>query len=373
MMSQEDLLRRIAWALQENIREVIVRKIQRFNTIVVCGTTPASLKVIETVTLLGKRVSYFTSFHTESAAMQPNGIQNISFEDLANLDKEETLICVAEAESSRIITALIERRFKEYIDFTFLQWPAMFDHMLIVKHRSDISEMFEMLCDAESRATFLSVLEYRITGDPMRLRIAGYPQYFHPVVRPRENDLIIDGGAFTGDTALDFSRYLNLVCKIYSFEPGKQSYQALLDTIQNKGLKDIVTAVKAGLWSQTGRITFDDSSGAASRIVPQGTNLIEVLDLDSFMHRLEARPTLIKLDVEGAELEALKGAKDIVARYLPRLQVCVYHQPTHLWEIPPLIKKLSGKYRIFLGHHWLENENNWNYCETVAYAIADST
>jgi FkbM family methyltransferase len=290
---------------------------------------------------------------------------------LAALRKEETLICIAEPENVRIINALANMQIGQYLDFTFLQYPALFNPALIEKNMSEISAAWELLCDEESKETFLSVLEYRITGDPMRLRIAKWPQYFHPIVKPRKNDVIIDGGAFIGDTALEFANCLDRACTIFSFEPGPESHQALQDTIKINELENVVMPVKAGLWDETGQLVFDDSLGAGARINGRGDSLIEVVDLNSFIQRVGIKPTLIKLDVEGAETRVLKGAEDFITRHLPRLQVCVYHLPGDLWEIPLFLNRLSGKYRIFLGHHWLGQAENWNFCETVAYAIAE--
>ena len=73
--------------------------------------------------------------------------------------------------------------------------------------------------------------------------------------------------------------------------------------------------------------------------------------------------TMIKMDIEGYELKALMGAKQIIKEQKPKLAICAYHTFSHLWEIPLLIKSLNPDYKIYLRHH-----TNLD-CETVCYAI----
>ncbi len=75
------------------------------------------------------------------------------------------------------------------------------------------------------------------------------------------------------------------------------------------------------------------------------------------------RVTFIKLDVEGAELEALKGARDTIIREHPKLAICVYHKKEDIWEIPEYILSLSKEYRLYIRHY------HWNPSETVLYAV----
>ena len=54
------------------------------------------------------------------------------------------------------------------------------------------------------------------------------------------------------------------------------------------------------------------------------------------------------MDIEGAEYEALIGAKSIISRSKPNLAICVYHAVNHIWDIPILLKKLNPEYKLFL-------------------------
>ena len=70
------------------------------------------------------------------------------------------------------------------------------------------------------------------------------------------------------------------------------------------------------------------------------------------------------MDIEGEELNALKGAKEIICKYKPKLAICVYHKPEDLYEIPKYIMDFGLDYKYYLRHHMREG-----YTETVFYAI----
>ena len=73
--------------------------------------------------------------------------------------------------------------------------------------------------------------------------------------------------------------------------------------------------------------------------------------------------TFIKMDIEGAELEALRGAESIIRKQRPKLAICVYHKPEDIWTIPMYILSLQNDYRLFLRHY------SFGDTETVLYAI----
>ena len=83
--------------------------------------------------------------------------------------------------------------------------------------------------------------------------------------------------------------------------------------------------------------------------------------LDSLLG--DARPTFMKFDIEGAEVDALTGARQTIERQAPILAVCVYHQQDHLWRIPLLLREWRDDYALFLRPH---NEEGW---DLVCYAV----
>jgi hypothetical protein len=89
--------------------------------------------------------------------------------------------------------------------------------------------------------------------------------------------------------------------------------------------------------------------------------VVDLVCLDEALSGVE--PTYIKMDIEGAELDALTGARGIIERYTPVLAICSYHLQNHLWKVPLLIRSFSDKYEFLLRPHFLEG---W---DLVTYAI----
>lgn len=79
---------------------------------------------------------------------------------------------------------------------------------------------------------------------------------------------------------------------------------------------------------------------------------------------IEELVTLIKMDIEGAEQEALLGAKRIISEYQPKLAICIYHRIEDLWEIPLLIKELNPEYHLYIRNY----EDRLD--EIVCYAVS---
>jgi hypothetical protein len=119
--------------------------------------------------------------------------------------------------------------------------------------------------------------------------------------------------------------------------------------------------INAGLWSTPTRLAFSGRGNTDSKINKAGDMFIDVTSIDTVLSG--GRVSFIKLDVEGAELEALKGAKNTIKKYRPRLAVCLYHKPEDIIEIPLYIKSLVSDYNFYIRHH-----STWKD-ETVLYCI----
>jgi hypothetical protein len=95
----------------------------------------------------------------------------------------------------------------------------------------------------------------------------------------------------------------------------------------------------------------------------QGKIPVKLVSLDEYLPAEErSQITYIKLDIEGAELDALEGMKETIVKYKPRLAICIYHLPTDLWKIPLLIHRLNPAYKLYIRQHHPVNE-------TVCYAV----
>jgi len=185
------------------------------------------------------------------------------------------------------------------------------------------------------------------------------------IITLTENEGFLDGGGFIGDTIKEFVLRSNgKFSHIFSFEPDKNNYIDLLAEVKKLNLKpDVISCYPKGLSSENKELRFLQK-GIGSSISEHGTESIEVVQLDLFLSDTEKNKlTYIKLDIEGAELEALKGMKNIINKNKPKLAICVYHKLGDFWEIPLFIKSLNPEYKIFFRQYSLTRT------DTICYAV----
>lgn len=190
-------------------------------------------------------------------------------------------------------------------------------------------------------------------------------QYFDPdIIKLRENEVFVDAGVLNLGTSLRFMEECEREhipkFKIHAFEPDTISYQRCLE-IQKKLPGVDLHLHHAGLWSEKTTLYFAEMGNGGSKITQQETGTyIDTVSLDQCV--LD-KVTFIKMDIEGAELEALKGSREIIRKYRPRLAICIYHKKEDLVEIPSYIKELVPEYKLYVRHY------SNVAAETVLYAV----
>lgn len=191
-------------------------------------------------------------------------------------------------------------------------------------------------------------------------------QYFDlEELKPSENEVFVDCGAFDGDSAFAFMKWCNNHYKhIYCFEPDKKNYVLCRQNLSEAISKEKCTVFNKGTWSSNTELSFSDTADVASHICDDGLQRIsvEALDQELLVKRNE-KVTFIKMDIEGAELETLKGASRLIAEQKPKLAVCVYHKPEDIFTIPEYLRTLNPDYKFYLRHYTFAE---W---DTVLYAI----
>ena len=188
-------------------------------------------------------------------------------------------------------------------------------------------------------------------------------QYFDlPYLMKVPEEVYIDGGAFDIGTCTDFIDWYGADYKqIVAFEPSRYSVNACRQRIRDYHIERIELIPK-GLYSEDTTLRFTHKA-AGSSVSNDGSDAIEVTSID---HALNGeRATFIKLDVEGCELEALKGAQKTIRTYRPKLAVCIYHKPEDIYELPLYILSLVPEYKLYIRHY--SNVES----ETILYALVD--
>lgn len=340
--------------------------LSRQQSVVLFGAGLAGINALSVLKNKNINVSFFCDNDKNKQGTVIDGVKIFSPSYL--LDKKKETVLISSDYCGEIAAQLRELGVESFYYFGFCfdydRWNGHFDSQRIEAASSRINIAHSLFSDETSRNLFASLIEFRYTLGSSGGSWSPFEEYFHPLVKPSQGDTIIDGGAWTGDTAEVFSRTLNGNCHIYSFEPDEESYHKLTENVASRHLSASVFPVKSGLWSQATTLKFESSrdNSMQHQVSEDGDCQIEVTSIDKFSSENGLKIDLIKMDIEGSEVEALNGARETIYKFRPLLQICSYHKFDDLWEIPILIKKILPDYRLYLGHH------SQNIFDTIVYA-----
>lgn len=172
---------------------------------------------------------------------------------------------------------------------------------------------------------------------------------YKDIVSVRDGDIVLDCGACFGETAL-WSRMYGAK-KVYSFEPNPDSFQYVQKNAElyDRKKEGWFIPVPLALGREAGTLAFQqfpDHPGA-SRIQEGGDIEVPVTSLDLWCEENHVVPDFIKMDLEGAEVNALLGAQHVFQTYKPRFAICLYHRLSDMWTIPHLLKHYCPEYRFW--------------------------
>ena len=174
-----------------------------------------------------------------------------------------------------------------------------------------------------------------------------------------QHEIFIDGGGYDGMSTVNFCKWAAGSWEVKIFEPEKKLQEKCQSNVVNI---DHVEIIPNGLWNKKEILPFV-YEGSASRIVDNanGSGKISVISLDEY---LQNKPvTFIKMDIEGSELNAIKGAEKTICKYKPKLAISIYHKPEDLIELPKLLLSFNNNYKFWLRHYSL------SWFDTVLYAV----
>lgn len=186
-------------------------------------------------------------------------------------------------------------------------------------------------------------------------------------IMPMPGDCIIDAGACFGDTALAFASGAGDPGSVHAFEIDPANLAVAQDNLaQNPRAGGRVRLNPLALGSEAGTLYRHGSGPGAQVRADPGGEPVEVTTLDAYADaRQLGKVDFIKMDIEGAEMDALLGAKETLIRHRPRLAISLYHRAADLARIPVWINRLDLGYRFWLEHYTIHHE------ETVLFAAAD--
>lgn len=186
-------------------------------------------------------------------------------------------------------------------------------------------------------------------------------------VMVEKGDYIIDGGACYGDTALYFSNLCGESGRVFSFEFIKNNIEIFNKNIKlNVNLSDRIKLIENPLYNSSNVDLFISNDGPSSSIIynKSKNNLYKSICIDDFVTQNNIEKIdFIKLDIEGAELDALNGAKETIIKYRPKLAICLYHQNSDFYNIPLYLNSIVPEYKFYFDHFALNNWSSILFCK----------
>jgi FkbM family methyltransferase len=235
----------------------------------------------------------------------------------------------------------------------------------LLTERTSIACAFSALSDEASKLEFIRQIRLRLFADFDGLSApAAGCQYFPPdLVPPRPDECFVDCGAYNGDTLSDFLEYCGgSFTRVVAFEPDPANFARLHDKVEHDpplfGRAMLHNAATGGA---NGTVTFNANGLASASMCTGSGTQVPCVKLDDVLEGM--RPTFIKMDIEGAELDALYGAQSSIQKCRPLLAICVYHAQDHLWRIPLAIRELLPDSQMFIRAHRADG------LDLVCYAI----
>lgn len=363
------------------INESLLEKLKKFKEVIVFGAGASGEWV----------VSLLRHYHIEPVCFCDNsprkwgsvnpqtGLEVMSFET-AIQRHHGAAICVASMWVEEIYNQIGEYN-KNILDRTWnmlttMAWETSSklyestEAEFIQQNGQQFEKLYHMLTDDKSKETLYGILNYRLTRDE---------KYLHQI---KSNEMVyldrelfgdkqiekifsasmIDGGSFDGDTVEEFLRVSQKDdLDIHCYE-AEECNCILLKEKLKKWEPNRITVHEAALWSKSCNIYFDGNglSGKSSEKQTQNSNLVQAEAIDDYGY---GEVSFIKLDIEGAEREALIGAVNVIKKYRPILAICAYHLQDDLLVLSDLIDSIGCGYQLYLRHYMLSAG------DTVLYAV----
>ena len=192
-------------------------------------------------------------------------------------------------------------------------------------------------------------------------------------IKAELGDTVIDAGTCWGDTALYFANEVGHKGKIYGFEFIPKNLEILKKNLSlNAELSSRIHMVEKPLWSQTDKLLYYSDRGPASTLSfnpsEKADGQVMTLTIDDLAKNNPIEKIdFIKLDIEGAELEVLKGSLEVIKKHRPKLAIAVYHNLNDFIDIPEFISSLNLGYKMYLGHSTIHAEETILFCSCKSF------
>ncbi|HIZ55996.1 MAG TPA: FkbM family methyltransferase [Firmicutes bacterium] len=228
---------------------------------------------------------------------------------------------------------------------------GIFNRAFMAAHEAEFAAVYDLLADDISRYIYAQVLNFKISGKVDYLFHSATPkeEVYTSLLRVGPAEYFVDLGAYDGDTIRELLAHTDgQYAEITAIEPDPKNFKKLTRFAQT--LEKPIDCRNIGVHSQAGVLRFSPCAGRNSRVLAGPGKYLEV-PVDTVDHMMAGKQvSLLKMDVEGCEMEALCGAEETIRSQRPKLYVCAYHRNEDLFALPLKIHELCNDYQIYLRH-----------------------
>lgn len=223
----------------------------------------------------------------------------------------------------------------------------IFNRDFIEKNKDNLIAAYELF-DEDSKRIFAGCVDFMFGGELNVLKSITTEKYevFENIIKLDKNETYLDLGAYRGDTVDEFLYYCNNEYNgIIALEPDRRTFKKLSEHIN-----DIpnATAYQKAIYSENKSLIFSSKAGRQSAISDKGEE-IEAVTVDEICKNKKV--TYIKMDVEGAEYDALVGAEETLRVHKPKLNIALYHKSRDIFELPLKISEINPDYKFYIRRH----------------------
>lgn len=225
---------------------------------------------------------------------------------------------------------------------------GLFTYEYCTENADKIQQVYDSLADDYSRKVYANIINFKISGKIEYLSAVTTPkaEIYKKIIKPNLNEVYVDLGAYNGDTIKEILEFTHgKYVSIYALEPDKKNFKKLAKFVD--GMPHVY-AYNSAAWCIDTELPFAAKAGRQSAITANSENMVGALSVDSILAKKPA--TIIKMDVEGFEREAIWGAALTISHYAPKMMVSLYHRNEDIFELPLLIKKLNPSYKLYIRH-----------------------
>lgn len=234
-------------------------------------------------------------------------------------------------------------------DFSLIQIYAD----MMKNNLEDFKWLFFELADNRSKMILIRIVEFWFDLDLyslIDLHETVFKDYYDlDILECDENEVLVDCGAYTGDSLCDFIETYRNYKRIYAYEISPE----IMEQLRKNTLEfPNVELRQCGVSDQEGIMFLNaETEGEGSNLIEEsdrGKAEVKIVSLDN---DIKEKITIIKMDIEGMEMKALTGAEQHIKQDKPRLLICTYHVPSDIFQIPRLIREYRDDYKLYLRYN----------------------